>query len=151
MNADANPDVIIIGTGQAGVPLATRLAAAGKRVLILERGNAGGTCVNVGCTPTKTLVASARAAYVARTAGRLGVHAGEVTIDFAAVMARKDAMVARWRAGIERRLGAGREKLRFGRGPAAFGGPRNGGGKGEAAPGAPGRVQGGPRSGPPAG
>jgi pyruvate/2-oxoglutarate dehydrogenase complex dihydrolipoamide dehydrogenase (E3) component len=119
-----NPDVIIVGTGQAGVPLATRLAAAGKRVLILERGLAGGTCVNVGCTPTKTLVASARAAHVARTAGRLGVHAGAVTIDFAAVMARKDAMVTRWRAGIERRLGAGGETLRLVRGHARFVGPR---------------------------
>ena len=87
-----NPDVIIIGTGQAGVPLAARLAAAGKRVLILERGHPGGTCVNVGCTPTKTLVASARAAHVARTAARLGVHVGEVRVDFAAVMARKDGM-----------------------------------------------------------
>ena len=57
-----NPDLIIIGSGQAGVPLATRLAAAGKRVLLVERGKAGGTCVNVGCTPTKTLIASARAA-----------------------------------------------------------------------------------------
>ncbi len=119
-----DPDVIIVGTGQAGVPLATRLASAGKRVLILERRDVGGTCVNVGCTPTKTLVASARAAHVARTADRLGVRAGEVTIDFAAVMARKDAMVARWRADIERRLGAGGENLRFVRGHARFVAPR---------------------------
>ncbi len=73
-------DVIIIGTGQAGVPLATRLAQAGKRVLIAERGDAGGTCVNVGCTPTKTMIASARAAHVARTARRLGVGAWMVSI-----------------------------------------------------------------------
>jgi pyruvate/2-oxoglutarate dehydrogenase complex dihydrolipoamide dehydrogenase (E3) component len=118
-----NLDVIIVGTGQAGVPLATRLAAAGKRVLILERGLPGGTCVNVGCTPTKTLVASARAAHVARTGARLGVHA-EVAIDFAAVMARKDAIVARWRAGIERRLGAAGENLKFVRGHARFVAPR---------------------------
>jgi pyruvate/2-oxoglutarate dehydrogenase complex dihydrolipoamide dehydrogenase (E3) component len=118
------PDVIIIGTGQAGVPLATRLAAAGKRVVIVERGNAGGTCVNAGCTPTKTLVASARAAHVARTSQRLGVHVGEVAVDFAAVMARKDAMVRRWRAGVERRLAAGGEHLRFVRGHAHFVGPR---------------------------
>ena len=120
----SKPDVIIIGTGQAGVPLATRLATSGRRVLILERGHAGGTCVNVGCTPTKTLVASARAAHVARTSGRLGVHAGEVAIDFAAVMARKDGMVARWRAGSERRLGTGGENLRFVRGHARFVAPR---------------------------
>jgi pyruvate/2-oxoglutarate dehydrogenase complex dihydrolipoamide dehydrogenase (E3) component len=117
-------DVIIVGTGQAGVPLATRLAAAGKRVLIVERGLPGGTCVNVGCTPTKTLVASARAAHVARTSGRLGVNVAGVAIDFAAVMARKDALVARWRAGIERRLGAGGETLKFVRGHARFVAPR---------------------------
>src|SRR4051794_14285112 len=98
-------DVVIIGTGQAGVPLATRLAVAGKRVLIVERAAPGGTCVNYGCTPTKTMIASARAAHVARTAGRLGVRATDVTVDFAAVAARKDATVTRWRAGVERRLG----------------------------------------------
>jgi pyruvate/2-oxoglutarate dehydrogenase complex dihydrolipoamide dehydrogenase (E3) component len=124
MSSAQNPDLIIIGTGQAGVPLATRLAAAGKRVLIVERGHAGGTCVNVGCTPTKTLVASARAAHVARTAGRLGVHTGKVEVDFAAVMARKDSVVARWRAGVEHRLSAAGEKLRLIRGHARFVGPR---------------------------
>lgn len=117
-------DVILIGTGQAAVPLATRLAAAGTRVLIAERGAPGGTCVNIGCTPTKTLVASARAAHVARTGARLGVHAREVTVDFAAVMARKDAVVARWRAGAERRLNAGGDNLRFVRGHARFVAPR---------------------------
>ena len=120
----SKPDVIIIGTGQAGVPLATRLAAAGKRVVIVERGKPGGTCVNVGCTPTKTLVASARAAHVARTSERLGVHVGEVTVDFAAVMARKNGMVTRWRAGIEKHLAAGGEHLRLIRGHARFVGPR---------------------------
>jgi len=113
-------DVILIGTGQAAVPLATRLASSGRRVLIAERGVPGGTCVNVGCTPTKTLIASARAAHVARTAARLGVHAREVTVDFAAVMARKDAVVARWRAGVERRLNGGGDNLRFVRGHARF-------------------------------
>ena len=117
-------DVILIGSGQAAVPLATRLAAAGRRVLIAERGAPGGTCVNVGCTPTKTLVASARAAHVSRTAARLGVHAREVTVDFAAVMARKDAIVERWRAGVERRLDGGGDNLRFVRGHARFVAPR---------------------------
>lgn len=117
-------DVILIGTGQAAVPLATRLAAAGKRVLIAERDAPGGSCVNFGCTPTKTLIASARAAHVARTADRLGVRAGDVEVDFAAVMARKDAMVARWRAGVERRLGGGGDNLRFVRGHARFVSPR---------------------------
>ena len=81
-------DVIVIGSGQAGVPLATRLAAAGKTVLLAERGDLGGTCVNTGCTPTKTMMASARAAHVARTAGRLGVRTGAVEVDFPAVVAR---------------------------------------------------------------
>src|SRR5512134_3284512 len=84
-------DVIVIGSGQAGVPLATRLARGGKQVLLAERGALGGTCINTGCTPTKTLVASARAAHVAQTAGRLGVHAEAVQVDFLAVIARKDA------------------------------------------------------------
>ena len=118
------PDVIIIGTGQAGVPLARRLAAAGRRVVIIERAKAGGTCVNAGCTPTKTLVASARAAHVARTGARLGVHAGEVVVDFAAVMARTNGMVGRWRAGIERHLAEAGERLLFVRGHGRFVGPR---------------------------
>ena len=115
-------DVIIIGTGQAGVPLATKLAAAGKRVLIAERGAAGGTCSNTGCTPTKTMIASARAAHVARTAGRLGVRVGDVRVDFPAVVARKDAIVARWRTGVERRLQA--DQITFVRGHARFVGAR---------------------------
>ena len=119
-----NPDVIIVGTGQAGVPLATRLTAAGKHVVIIERAKPGGTCVNAGCTPTKTLVASARAAHVARTSARFGVHAGEVVVDFTAVMARKDAIVQRWRAGTERHLANAGERLRFIRGHGRFVGPR---------------------------
>src|SRR5437763_1569534 len=97
-------DVLIIGSGQAGVPLATRLAKAGKKVVLVERKELGGTCINVGCTPTKTMVASARAAHVARTAGRLGVHAGEVRVDFPAVIDRKDSIVRQWRQGVENRV-----------------------------------------------
>src|SRR4051794_23387246 len=97
-------DVLVIGSGQAGVPLATRLASAGKKVVLVERKNLGGTCVNVGCTPTKTMVASARAAHVSRTAARLGVHAGEVRVDFPAIVARKDEIVGQWRSGVESRL-----------------------------------------------
>lgn len=120
MSTHTRDDVIIIGTGQAGVPLATRLAAAGQRVRIIERGAAGGTCSNTGCTPTKTMIASARAAHVARTAARLGVSTGAVTVDFPAVVARKNAMVARWRAGVERRLAGGGDRLTFMRGHARF-------------------------------
>ncbi|HEY8207876.1 MAG TPA: FAD-dependent oxidoreductase, partial [Myxococcaceae bacterium] len=104
--AETNVDVVVIGSGQAGVPFASRMAGAGKRVVLIERGALGGTCVNVGCTPTKTMVASARAAHVARTAARLGVHAGEVRVDLAAVVARKERIVAEWRSGVEGSLKA---------------------------------------------
>jgi pyruvate/2-oxoglutarate dehydrogenase complex dihydrolipoamide dehydrogenase (E3) component len=120
MSTHTRDDVIIIGTGQAGVPLATRLAAAGLRVRIIERGAAGGTCSNTGCTPTKTMIASARAAHVARTAHRLGVSTGDVAVDFSAVVARKNEMVARWRRGVERRLASGGDRLTFTRGHARF-------------------------------
>lgn len=106
-----NYDVIILGSGQAGTPLATRLAAAGKRVLIVERAEFGGTCINVGCTPTKLLVASARAAHVARTAERLGVRVPQVTVDLATVIKRKDDIVSQWREGIESSLRGAGENL----------------------------------------
>jgi pyruvate/2-oxoglutarate dehydrogenase complex dihydrolipoamide dehydrogenase (E3) component len=117
-------DVVIIGSGQAGVPLARRLAAVGRRVVIAERKALGGTCVNYGCTPTKTMVASARAAQVARTAGRLGVRAGSVGVDMAAVVDRKDRIVRQWREGVRRSLQAAGPRLRLVRGHARFIGPR---------------------------
>jgi pyruvate/2-oxoglutarate dehydrogenase complex dihydrolipoamide dehydrogenase (E3) component len=89
-----NFDAIVIGAGQAGPPLAVRLAKAGRRTAIVERKLLGGTCVNVGCIPTKTLIASARVAYMARRAGEYGVDLeGEVRVDMARVKARKDAIV----------------------------------------------------------
>ena len=115
-------DVIVLGSGQAGVPLATRLAGVGKRVLLAERGDLGGTCVNTGCTPTKTMIASARAAHVARSAGRLGVHAKGVEVDLAAIVDRKNAIVSRWREGVERRLQS--DHLTLLRGHARFAGER---------------------------
>jgi pyruvate/2-oxoglutarate dehydrogenase complex dihydrolipoamide dehydrogenase (E3) component len=115
-------DVIVIGSGQAGAPLATRLAAAGKRVLLAERGELGGTCVNTGCTPTKTMMASARAAHVARTAGRLGVRVPQVEVDLAAIVDRKDAIVRRWRDGVSKHVQA--ERLTVLRGQARFAGER---------------------------
>lgn len=118
----ATYDVLILGSGQAGVPLAARFAKLGKRVGIVERGDPGGTCVNVGCTPTKTMVASARAAHVARTAGRLGVRISDVQVDFGAVIARKDEIVKRWRNGIEKRLSG--EGITLIRGHARFVGPK---------------------------
>jgi pyruvate/2-oxoglutarate dehydrogenase complex dihydrolipoamide dehydrogenase (E3) component len=100
-----NYDAIIIGTGQAGPALARRLVAAGWKVTIIERKLFGGTCVNNGCTPTKTLVASAYAAHVARRAADYGVRIeGAVNVDMKAVKVRKDAVVAPSRNGVERSL-----------------------------------------------
>ena len=105
-------DVILVGSGQAATPLATRLAAAGKNVVLFERGQLGGTCTNTGCTPTKTMIASARAAHVAKTAGRLGVRADSVAVDLEAVVSRKDEIVNEWRAGVARHLASAGERLR---------------------------------------
>lgn len=117
-------DVIVIGSGQAGVPLATRFAEAGEKVLLVERKNLGGTCVNYGCTPTKTMVASARAAHVARRAGRLGVRTGEVRVDLAAVVERKNEVVRQWRQGVQSRVEGTRDHLEWLHGHARFVGPR---------------------------
>ena len=96
-------DAIIIGTGQAGPPLAQRLSAAGWKVAIVERARFGGTCVNTGCTPTKALVASAHVAWQARRAADYGIAIrGPIEIDFAAVMARKNRISGRSSEGVER-------------------------------------------------
>jgi len=103
-------DAIVIGSGQAGPFLAARLAEAGWKTALVEREHLGGTCVNDGCVPTKTLIASARAAHVARRAAQYGVHVGgPVSVDMAAVKARKDRVVgqsidglAKWLHGIEK-------------------------------------------------
>jgi pyruvate/2-oxoglutarate dehydrogenase complex dihydrolipoamide dehydrogenase (E3) component len=101
----ANYDAIVIGTGQSGPALARRLVAAGQKVAIIERKLFGGTCVNTGCTPTKTLVASAYAAHIARRAADYGVRVeGEVKVDMKAVKARMDAVVAPSRDGVEQSL-----------------------------------------------
>lgn len=98
-------DAIVIGTGQGGAPLAVKLAESGKRTAIIERSLFGGTCVNVGCTPTKTYVASARAAHVARHAGDYGVILdGGVRVDLARVKARKDEVIGESREGVEKWL-----------------------------------------------
>jgi pyruvate/2-oxoglutarate dehydrogenase complex dihydrolipoamide dehydrogenase (E3) component len=94
-------DAIIVGAGQAGPPLAGRLTDAGQTVALIERKLVGGTCVNSGCIPTKTLVASAHAAHLARRGGDFGIDTGDVTIDMAAVKARKDRISGGDREGLE--------------------------------------------------
>src|SRR3989475_4417434 len=97
-------DAIIIGTGQSGKPLAISLARAGWKIAVIEREHVGGTCINVGCTPTKTLVASARVAYLARRARDYGVDAGAVAVDMKRVYERKRAMVERFRGNGQKTL-----------------------------------------------
>jgi pyruvate/2-oxoglutarate dehydrogenase complex dihydrolipoamide dehydrogenase (E3) component len=116
-------DAIVIGTGQSGSPLAGRLAKEGLKTAIIERQRFGGTCVNVGCMPTKTLVASARAAYMARRAGEFGVDVGQVTVDMKRVKARKDGIVGASTKGVENSL-KGTDKLTVFEGHASFVGPR---------------------------
>ncbi len=94
-------DAIIVGAGQAGPPLAGRLTAAGQRVAIIERKLIGGTCVNTGCIPTKTLVASAHAAHLARRGAEYGVGTGPISVDMAKVKARKDGIMLADRKGVE--------------------------------------------------
>ncbi len=104
MSATESFDAIIIGSGQAGKPLAIDLARAGWNTALIEREHVGGTCINVGCTPTKTMVASARVAYLARRAGDYGVRVPSVSVDLAAVRARKRAIVERFRNYITDKL-----------------------------------------------
>ena len=116
-------DAIIIGSGQAGPSLAGRLTDAGMTVAFVERKVLGGTCVNTGCMPTKTLVASAYAAHLARRAADYGVMLdGDIRIDMPKVKARADAVIASARAGVEKRL-RGMERCTVVQGHARFDGP----------------------------
>jgi pyruvate/2-oxoglutarate dehydrogenase complex dihydrolipoamide dehydrogenase (E3) component len=115
-------DAIIVGAGQAGPPLAGRLTAAGQTVAVIERKLVGGTCVNTGCIPTKTLVASAHAAHLSRRGAEYGVGTGEVTVDMAKVKARKDKIMLDDRSGVESWL-EGMTGCTLIRGHARFEGP----------------------------
>jgi pyruvate/2-oxoglutarate dehydrogenase complex dihydrolipoamide dehydrogenase (E3) component len=97
-------DAIVIGAGQAGVPLARALAGAGRKTALLEQAQVGGTCINVGCSPTKTMVASARVAYLARRGADYGVRTGKVEVDLLRVRQRKRDIVLTFRSGTQRGL-----------------------------------------------
>ena len=97
-------DAIVIGSGQAGNPLAHKLADHGWNVALIEKAHLGGTCINTGCTPTKTMVASAQVAYYARNASRWGVRANDVGVDLPAIVARKQKIVESFRAGHQRNI-----------------------------------------------
>jgi pyruvate/2-oxoglutarate dehydrogenase complex dihydrolipoamide dehydrogenase (E3) component len=115
-------DAITIGSGQAGNPLSFALADLGWKVALIERAELGGSCINTGCTPTKTMVASAQVAHYARDAARWGVRAGDVSVDMPAVVARKIQKVQNGRAGIQKRIDA-RPTVKLVHGQAKFTGP----------------------------
>ena len=97
-------DAIVIGAGQSGGPLSTDLAKAGYKTAIIEREHVGGTCINEGCTPTKTMVASARVAYLAKRSADYGVHTGPISVDMTIVRKRKRDIVDSFRSGSESRI-----------------------------------------------
>ncbi len=115
-------DAVIVGSGQAGKPLAVALAGAGYRTALIERGEVGGTCVNTGCTPTKTMVASARVTYLARRGDDYGLKIGRIAVDMERVRERKRSIVEYFRGGSEKRLENAHVELI--RGEASFTGPR---------------------------
>ncbi|MHB8508194.1 MAG: mercuric reductase [Candidatus Dormibacteria bacterium] len=118
-----NFDAIIVGAGQSGGPLSTALAAAGRRTALVEKQFVGGTCINFGCTPTKTMVASARVAYLARRAADYGVTTGSVSVDMKKVRERKRDIVASFRSGSENHIRK-QPGLDFVEGVARFSGPK---------------------------
>ena len=124
MSASDQYQAIVVGSGQAGTPLCQALAAAGLRTALIERVHVGGTCINEGCTPTKTMVASGRVAYLARRGADYGVNTGSITVDMNRVRERKRDIVAKFRNGSQARI----EKtpnLELLFGEASFTGPRS--------------------------
>ncbi len=115
-------DAIIIGYGQGGGPLAHKLADLEWKVAMIEKDHLGGSCINYGCTPTKTMVASARIANYARRGAEFGIHLGEITVNMAEVVARKDKLVEEWRGGQEHHTNS-RPTLDLYRGHGRFTGP----------------------------
>src|SRR6201988_3642444 len=114
---------IVIGSGQGGNPLCLALAEAGLRTALIERSQLGGTCINEGCTPTKTMVASGRVAYLARRGAEFGISTGEISIDLSVVRQRKRDIVNSFRSGNEKRL-TSTKNLELMRGLGRFTGPK---------------------------
>src|SRR2546427_5084179 len=112
-------DAIIIGSGQAGNPPAYRLADLGWSVALIEKKQLGGTCINTGCTPTKTMVHRAQVAHYARNAARWGVNASKVSVDLPKIVAQKDEVVLSFRSGRQKQVDK-RANLRLHRGHARF-------------------------------
>ena len=112
-------DAIIVGSGQAGNPFVYRLADLGWSVALIEKKYLGGTCINVGCTPTKTMVHRAQVAHYARDAARWGVNASNVSVDLAKIVAQKDEVVFSFRGNLQRQVDK-RSNLRLYRGQASF-------------------------------
>jgi pyruvate/2-oxoglutarate dehydrogenase complex dihydrolipoamide dehydrogenase (E3) component len=112
-------DAIVIGSGQAGNPLCQKLADQGWTVALIEKDHLGGTCINTGCTPTKTMIASAQVAHYTRSAERWGVRNGAVSVDLPRIVARKDQIVGQFRSGQERKVQQ-RKNLHLYRGQARF-------------------------------
>src|SRR5450432_4706985 len=104
MNTGDQYQAIVIGSGQAANPLCFALAGAGMRTALVEREHVGGTCVNEGCTPTKTMVASGRVAYLARRAADYGVRTGPISIDLGKVRERKRNIVDSFRNGSQAKI-----------------------------------------------
>lgn len=123
MSSMSQYDAIVVGAGQGGGPLAGALARAGRRTALVEHKHVGGTCINEGCTPTKTIIASGRVAHLARRAGDYGVQVGPVSIDLGKVRQRKRDIVNSFRSGSERRL-TETEGLDLIFGEARFSGPK---------------------------
>ena len=115
-------DVLILGSGQAGNPLSSEFVKAGKRVALIERAEVAGTCINYGCTPTKTMVASAQRAWQARHAAELGIELGAVRVNLEQVRARKRKIVEQFRRSNEARFASGQPELV--RGEARFVAPK---------------------------
>jgi pyruvate/2-oxoglutarate dehydrogenase complex dihydrolipoamide dehydrogenase (E3) component len=116
-------DAIVIGSGQGGVPLATNFADQGWSVALIEAANVGGSCINYGCTPTKTMISSSRIAHSAKVAPEFGIHPGKTEVNLAEVVARKNEIVESFRSGVQDQIDSSRPNLTLYRGHGRFTAP----------------------------